>query len=89
LKIAAVGNPNSLLGLSLAGIKKIYETSSPEKALSFIDQLITSGGYGLVIITSDLYPELRSELMVRRKRHRLPLFVEFKPRGLDFEREQL
>ena len=81
MKIAAIGNSRVLLGLGLAGIESIYETTLPEKALSFIDKLIASGEYGLIIITSDLYHLLVSDLAKHSEKQRLPLFVEFKPPG--------
>ena len=87
MKIAAVGNPNILLGLALAGIKKICETKDPEKALTFIDEVILTDEYGLVIITPDLYLKLEKELVTRREKHRLPLYVEFPLPGLFDERE--
>lgn len=82
MKIAAIGNPNVLLGLGIAGVETIFESNIPEDALSFIDTLIGAGEYGLVIITSDLYQQLKPELDQRREKHRLPLFVEFKSPGL-------
>ena len=82
MKIAAIGNSSILLGLGLAGIENIYETTLPEEALSFIAKLIASGEYGLIIITSDLYHQLVSDLAKHSEKQQLPLFVEFKPRGI-------
>ena len=82
MKIAAVGNPNVILGLALAGVKKILQTTDPEEAMIFIDEVIEEGNFGIVMITSDLYLFLKSELNHRRNNYQLPLYIEFRPRGV-------
>ncbi len=82
MKIAAVGNPDVIIGLALAGVKKLLQTTDPEKALVFIDEVIEEGNFGIVMITSDLFLFLKSKLKRRRAKHPLPLYIEFRPRGV-------
>ncbi len=77
MRIAAVGGKETLVGIRLAGVKTVLETSDPEKALAYIRKLLDMEDIAIVIVTRDISDKIQNELETLRKGRATPVFVEF------------
>jgi vacuolar-type H+-ATPase subunit F/Vma7 len=75
--VVAVGNRETLIGLMLAGVKTRLETEDPSEALDYLRRVAEKDDVGVVIITSDLYQKIKTELAGVQERRLLPIFFEF------------
>lgn len=76
MKIAAIGDALTLFYLELAGIKTAIKTDDPQEALKRIKGLTKLDNYGLIIISSKLFSQIRNEIKEFQERKRIPIISE-------------
>ncbi len=81
MRIAAVGDRESIVGLRLAGVRTVLETSDPNEALEYVKRLLEEKDIAIVIITKTIIEEIQSELEALRKGRMIPTFIAFPDRG--------
>jgi vacuolar-type H+-ATPase subunit F/Vma7 len=75
-KIGAIGDRLTLFYLELAGIKTVIEVDDSQEALRKVDDLINSGEYGIIILCSQMYDQIRYEITEIQERMRIPIITE-------------
>jgi len=76
VKIACVGDRLSLLGLGLAGVKKLVVVDEGEDAREALRGLASSDEYGLVLVTSNVYRRAEETVRELEAAASLPVFLE-------------
>jgi vacuolar-type H+-ATPase subunit F/Vma7 len=76
MKIACIGDRLSLLGIGLAGIKKVTYIKGNQDAREKLQEIANSKDYGLVLITSDVYKEIEETVKEIEGSKTLPIFLE-------------
>jgi V/A-type H+/Na+-transporting ATPase subunit F len=62
MEIAFVGSGDTVLGFSLAGIKKAYEASSEDELISKINQAMADPNVGILVLSQKDYSRLPKRL---------------------------
>jgi V/A-type H+/Na+-transporting ATPase subunit F len=62
MEIAVVGSGDSVLGFSLAGIKKAYRADTEEELVSNIDKAMADKNVGILVLTQKDYNRLPKRL---------------------------
>ena len=75
MKIACVGDRLSLLGMGLAGVKKLVLADEEEDLEKRLREL-TSDEYGLVLITSNVFRQVEETVRELEAAASLPVFLE-------------
>lgn len=88
MEVVAIGSRAFVNAFRLAGIKGV-EVSSPEEMLRTVNNLIKTGGVGLILLSDDLAREIRIKLAEIKKRYATPLIYELpapgsKPEQIDY-----
>lgn len=65
MEIAVVGEPEFTLGFQLAGINRLYNTSSIEESAEFLKELLNDKSVGIVVVNSELLALLPERLKIR------------------------
>jgi len=76
VKIACVGDRLSLLGLGLAGVKKLVVVDEGADAGEALRELASSDEYGLVLVTSNVYRRVEETVRELEAAASLPVFLE-------------
>lgn len=76
MKIACIGDRLSLLGIGLAGVKKVTYIEGNKDAKEKLQEIANSKDYGLIIITSDVYKEIEETIKAIEVSNALPVFLE-------------
>ncbi|MEM2921340.1 MAG: V-type ATP synthase subunit F [Candidatus Bathyarchaeia archaeon] len=76
MKIAAVGEKEVLVGIRLAGVKTVFETSDPKEALEYIKKLMEQD-IAIIIITQRVAEKTRMELKALSRGKAIPVLVTF------------
>jgi vacuolar-type H+-ATPase subunit F/Vma7 len=76
MKIACVGDRQSLLGMGLAGVKRLIIVEEGEDAEETIRGLASADEYGLVLITSNVYRQTEETVRELEATKPLPVFLE-------------
>ncbi|HUW49031.1 MAG TPA: V-type ATP synthase subunit F, partial [Patescibacteria group bacterium] len=76
MKVVAIGSTEALVGFMLAGVKERLETDKPDEALKYLDELAETEKSCMIIISSDIFREIRSEITGLQERRRLFIFYE-------------
>jgi len=58
MEIAVIGSANSVLGFSLAGIKKTYPASSQDELISKINEAMSNPEVGILVLKQSDYNDL-------------------------------
>ncbi|NPA47425.1 MAG: V-type ATP synthase subunit F [Thermococci archaeon] len=58
MKIAVVGDTDTVLGFKLAGVHETFEVSSPSEAREVLNELVGREDIALILITDSLASEL-------------------------------
>jgi len=58
MEIAVIGSGSSVLGFSLAGIKKAYSAANEDELISKIDQAMSDPEVGILVLTQSDYNKL-------------------------------
>ena len=77
MRIAAVGERESIIGIRLAGVKTVLETSNPKEALEYVKKLLEENDIAIIIITSAIIEQIQSELETLRRGRMTPAFITF------------
>jgi len=62
MEIAVVGSGDSVLGFSLAGIKKAYSASTEDELVSRIEKVMADPNVGILVLTQKDYNRLPKRL---------------------------
>jgi len=62
MEIAVIGKGESILGFSLAGVKRAYEASSVEEMESKIDEVMKDPTVGILVINQEDFNKLPKRL---------------------------
>jgi vacuolar-type H+-ATPase subunit F/Vma7 len=76
MKIACVGDRQSLLGMGLAGVKRLIIVEEGEDAGERIRELTSANDYGLVLVTSNIYRQAEGTVRELEAATLLPVFLE-------------
>jgi vacuolar-type H+-ATPase subunit F/Vma7 len=76
MKIACVGDRQSLLGMGLAGVKRLIVVEEGEDAGEKIRELSSADEYGLVLVTSNVYRQAEETVRELEAAAPLPVFLE-------------
>lgn len=76
MKIACVGDRLSLLGLGLAGVKRLVIVEEGEDARDKIRELASADEYGLVLVTSNIYSQVEETVRELEAATSLPVFLQ-------------
>ena len=76
MKIACVGDRLSLLGMGLAGIKRLVVVEDGEDARERLRELVSADEYGLVLVTSDVYRHVEETVRELEAAASLPVFLQ-------------
>jgi vacuolar-type H+-ATPase subunit F/Vma7 len=76
MKIACVGDRQSLLGMGLAGVKRLIIVEEGEDAGEMIRELASADEYGLVLVTSNVYHQAEETVQELEATKPLPVFLE-------------
>jgi len=76
VKIACVGDRLSLLGLGLAGVKRLVIVEEGEDARDKIRELASADEYGLVLVTSNIYSQVEETVRELEAATSLPVFLQ-------------
>lgn len=85
MKVAVLGDTDTVIGFSLAGIK-IKKVADKKNVKNKIEEFIKKGDIGLIIITESLAEEIRSEIDELRKKL-YPIIVEIPDKKGPMERK--
>jgi len=84
MRIVALGDPETLLGLRLVGLDEGYDSKTVDDAVSTLRLLLDRDDVGVIIITSDYYQEMEEIIEEIREESIFPLLVEI-PTRTDLE----
>lgn len=87
MRIGVIGDPSTVLGFRLAGVKDAHETEDPREALEALKALFRDKEVGLIIITEGLADKLRGEIDRLTRGVVTPLLVEIPDKGGPIERK--
>ncbi|MFH2111003.1 MAG: V-type ATP synthase subunit F [Candidatus Bathyarchaeota archaeon] len=76
MKIACVGDRLSLLGMGLAGVKRLVIVEEGEDARDKIKELASADEYGLVLVTSNIYSQVEETVRELEAAASLPVFLQ-------------
>ncbi len=76
MKIVAIGRTETLVGLMLAGVKERLETDKPDEAVKYLGNLAEKEKSCMIIVSSDIFNEIRTEIADLQERRRLFIFYE-------------
>ena len=76
MKIACVGDRLSLLGMGLAGVKRLVVVEDGEAVQDRLRELVSSGEYGLVLVTSSVFSQVEETVRELEAAASLPVFLE-------------
>ena len=76
VKIAVVGNGLLLLGFALAGIKTCIRVDTPGEAVERIEEISSSGEYGVVFIAPEIYRQVAGVVEEIQGRRPIPILIE-------------
>ena len=80
MKIAAMGDRDTVAGFRLAGVSNAHSVSDGPHARKKIKEIFNTPGIAVVFITSDIYPHIREEVSERRLKGEVyPIVVEIPP----------
>jgi vacuolar-type H+-ATPase subunit F/Vma7 len=75
-KIGAIVNRLTLFYLELAGIKKVIAVDDPHRALEYLNNLVRSEEYGVIIVSSQLHAQISEEIKEIQQRKQIPIITE-------------
>lgn len=75
-KIGAIGDRLTLFYLEFAGIKTAIEVDDSQEALRKVNDLIKSGEYAVIILSSQIHDQIRDEITEIQERIRIPIITE-------------
>ena len=76
MRVVAIGSTEALVGLMLAGVKERLETDKPDEALKYLGNLAEQEKSCMIIISSSIFKEIRTEIADLQERRRLFIFYE-------------
>ncbi len=65
MEIAVIGSGSSVLGFSLAGIKKAYSAGSEDELISKINQAMSDPEVGILVLTQSDYNKLPKRVQLQ------------------------
>ena len=80
MKIVALGNHTTMLGLRLAGIYEVYHPTTKAEASSLLRSLKEREDIGVIVISSDLHNQISGTMKEIRKEVTFPLLVSISTR---------
>ena len=75
-KIALVGDEDSALGFSLAGVSVVHSISTSEQAEMAMEQVLSRSDIGIVLLTQDSMKLLSARTQKRISDLAKPVFIE-------------
>ena len=78
MKIAAICDKDTAMGLRLAGIQTIH--INPSNILSLLEDMTKDNDVGVIFITEDLAEQFKRDLKDYRMVHYIPIIVEIPDR---------
>ena len=78
MKIAAICDKDTAMGLRLAGIQTI--NINPSNILSLLEDMTKDNDVGVIFITEDLAEQFKRDLKDYRMAHYIPIIVEIPDR---------
>jgi len=76
LKIVAIADSDTVIGLRFAGVKDSFPVETPEEAKEALHKVFQDESVGLVILTEKLADQLRGMIMEYISQHTFPVVVE-------------
>jgi V/A-type H+/Na+-transporting ATPase subunit F len=76
LKIVAIADSDTVVGLRFAGVKDSYIAETPEEAKEALHKAFQDESVGLIIITEKLSDQLREMITDYTSQHTFPVLVE-------------
>lgn len=80
MEIAVVGDKDTIMGLKLAGVTKIFETNNKDEAQQKIRELFQKPEVGLIITTEILADQIRPYLNKLTEASPIPIIIEIPSR---------
>ncbi len=80
MKIVALGDRETMIGLRLAGINEVYNPETRDEAVSLLLSLKERRDVGVVIISSDYYDQITETVREIRETDIFPLLVDIPTR---------
>lgn len=87
MEICVVGDPDTVTGFKLAGIKEGYKVGEASEALGILRDLIKEKDMGLIIVTERIGEELREEIKAMTEGKVTPIIVEIPDKGGPIEKK--
>ena len=75
MKVLVIGQPEAVLGFSLAGVEGI-SASTPDEINKALDKGLAKNGIGIILITQDASSQIQGRMDLLRKQSTVPLVVE-------------
>ncbi len=75
MKVKVIGNPEAVLGFSLAGVEG-REATTADEVNRALDDALSAGDIGIILITQDSSALVESRMAQLRLRSTVPLVVE-------------
>jgi vacuolar-type H+-ATPase subunit F/Vma7 len=89
MKVQVIGNPEAVLGFSLAGVHG-QAVSTAEEANQALDTALSAGAIGIILVTEDVARLIASRMEFLKLHSTVPLVVEIPgPQGMPAERQSL
>ena len=80
MRIAAIGDRDTIAGFRLAGVRYAYSASGATDTKDALKKILGINDIAILFITADLYPHVSSQLSERRMKGEVyPIVVEIPP----------
>jgi V/A-type H+-transporting ATPase subunit F len=76
MKIAAIADTDTVIGLRLAGVKDSYSVETPEQAEQALRKVSQDQNVGLIILTEKLADKIRQTITEFTSQRTVPVVVE-------------
>ena len=76
MKIVAIADSDTVIGLRFAGVKDSYPVETPEEAKEALRKTFQDESVGLIILTEKLGDQLRDIIVDYTSQHTFPVVIE-------------
>ena len=76
MKVAAIADSDTIIGLRLAGVKLSFPVETPEQAEEALSRVLQDQSVGLIIFTEKVADKMRDTITDVRSQRTVPIIVE-------------
>jgi V/A-type H+-transporting ATPase subunit F len=76
MKVAAIADSDTIIGLRLAGVKLSFPVETPEQAEEALSRVLQDQSVGLIIFTEKIADKMRDTITDVRSQRTVPIIVE-------------